>query len=407
MIAALLMFFLLGDSLDFADVTQRSGIHAASQVTASAWADFDRDGLPDLALIGSAQITLYNSLGDGAFRESPRSQRLRMPDANASGAVWADYDNDGFPDLYVFGMGANRLFRNLAGEGFADVTLPAGVGDIGNSSAAAWGDFDADGWLDLYVANAPCPDCAPNERSRSRDALYRNKGNGAFTDVSGLLGFDALLGAGMAARWLDYDNDRDLDLLAVNDSDMDAAGNRLWRNDGAGGAAWRFHNAASQTDTAQLARRLGMASGDVDNDGDPDILAAGETPHNAQFSSADFDNDGRIDFALTTPDTGLRLYRNVSVAGMANNWLALDMQGGSGIDRDAIGTRVTVETDTGLRQTRAVHASSGAEKTLRFGLGDGQIRRVVVSWLDGTYHEYTRVPVNRRCAITRTTMQCH
>ena len=415
MLAALLMFFLLGDSLQFADITASAGIHETRPATASAWTDYDRDGLPDLfATGGSAQNMLYRNHGDGTFRESPQSSQLQSPDLNSKGAVWADVDNDGWRDLYVFGAGANRLFRNLAGAGFADVTLSAGVGDIGDSSAAAFGDFDADGWLDLYVANHSClPDCAHEDLSRSRDTLYRNKGDGSFSDVSGLLGFEALLGAGMAAGWLDVDEDRDLDLLVVNDAAVGGLGNQLWRNDGAGGAGWRFHNASAETDTDALAREMDMASGDVDNDGDIDRFAfslalpddAGGNAHTTRFASADFDRDGRMDIAATH-EGGLRLYRNVSVAGMANNWLALDMRGGGAIDMDAVGTRVTVETDDGLRQTREVTTGSGAELSLHFGLGDAEMRRVVVSWLDGMYHEYTRAPVNRRCVVSRTAMEC-
>ena len=226
MFAALLLFFLLSDSILFSDVSQSAGISAAHRAiwdenapgpypdgylaAGSGWADYDNDGWVDLFVAGNlAPNALYRNLGDGEFVESPHSHQLQLPDIPSGGAVWADYDNDGWRDLYVLNMGANRLFRNLAGEGFVDVTLAAGVGDNGKSSSAAWGDYDEDGWLDLYVTNWAClPECVPRDFSQSRDTLYHNNGDGTFTDVSGLLGFEALLGAGFAVSWLDYDDDR-------------------------------------------------------------------------------------------------------------------------------------------------------------------------------------------------------
>ena len=102
--------------------------------------------------------------------------------------VGADYDNDGFKDLYVVAHGPNVLFHNEAGQGFHDVTEIAGVGDSGKGSTAAWGDYDADGHLDLYVANWRCyPEC-PREKATAlaSDRLYHNLGDGTFADVSSL-----------------------------------------------------------------------------------------------------------------------------------------------------------------------------------------------------------------------------
>ncbi len=521
MFAALLLFFLLGDSILFSDVSQSAGISATHRAiwnedapgpypdgylaAGSGWADYDNDGWVDLFVAGNlAPNALYRNLGAGEFVVSPHNHQLQLPDIPSGGAVWADYDNDGWRDLYVLNMGANTLFRNLAGEGFVDVTLAAGVGDNGKTSSAAWGDYDEDGWLDLYVTNWAClPECEPSDFSQSRDTLYHNNGDGTFTDVSGLLGFEALLGAGFAVSWLDYDDDRDLDLYVVNDKAVNALGNVLWRNDGAGCAGWCFRNVSALAGADTIVHGMGLAVGDYDNDGDIDLYfsnmvrsmallenrgdgrfgdvaeragvayhtgeavgwgtsffdydndgwldlylaATGISPiygkagmhyaypdrlyHNQAgggfravpgelfsaaaepsmgFSSADFDRDGRIDYLLTIWDSGHRLYQNVGVAGLVNNWIAFDLQGGDGVDRDAIGTRVIVETDDGLRQLRELKSGSslgaGEELALHFGLGESEIRRVIVSWLDGLVHEYSQLPINQRCLITRVTMQC-
>ncbi|MDE2950135.1 MAG: CRTAC1 family protein [Chloroflexota bacterium] len=535
-------YYFMSDTIHFHDVSLEAGITASHRAiwqedaprrfgeqylaAGTAWADYDNDGWVDLFVTGNLDPNvLYRNNGDGSFAVSEFSEALSLPDVPSGGAVWADYDNDGWRDLYVLNMGANRLFRNLEGQGFADVTIEAGVGDIGKGSTAAWGDYDADGHLDLYVVNWSCvPECDLKDFSRSRDALYHNDGDGSFTDVSGLLGFEALLGAGFAASWVDYDNDRDLDLYVVNDKVVNALGNVLLRNDGDGCDGWCFSDVSAASGTDSVVHGMGLATGDYDNDGDldfyfsnmvnamvllenqgdgafinstdfarvgyntgqsvgwgtafldfdndgwldlflastglapasgassgqlddPDQLLHSLAPeygpagmhfqypdmlyHNQRdgsfaavdqdlfnqgaqptmgFSSADYDRDGRVDFALTYWDVGHRLFQNDNLAALMNNWIAFDLQGGGGIDRDAIGTRVRVDTVDGLSQIREVKSGSslgaGNELALHFGLGDSQITRVLVSWLNGDYHEYTQVAVNQRCLITPEMMEC-
>jgi len=546
---ALLAIFLLGaalchafdDTALFRDVSASAGIAATHRgiwyeyvpvpyddgymAAGSAWADYDRDGWVDLFVTGNLDPNvLYRNTGDGAFTVSDYSETLSLPDIPSGGAVWADYDNDGWRDLYVLNMGPNKLFRNLAGAGFADVTLSAGVGDNGKGTSAAWGDYDEDGHLDLYVINWSCyPECELVDFARSRDVLYHNNGDGTFTDVSGLLGFEPLLGAGFAVSWLDYDDDRDLDLYVVNDKVINAIGNVLWRNDGAGCAGWCFRNVSEASGAGSTVHGMGLASGDYDNDGDLDLyfsnmvgamvllenqgdgtfenstayagvayrtggsvgwgtafldydndgwldlyLAATgvtavtsfgdrqpETPdelhglppeytsgglhfvypdmlyHNERdgsfraidqrlfsgkskasmgFSTADYDRDGRVDFALTWWNDGHGLYQNSSYAGKRNNWVAFELEGNAAMDRDAIGARVTVVASDGLSQMRELKSGSslgaGNEMALHFGLDDAAIERVVVSWLNGEYHEYSNVPVNRRCRLSWERMDC-
>ena len=521
-VAAFLFFFLLTqDNLLFVDVSQRAGISATHRAiwnenapgpyengylaAGSAWADYDGDGWVDLFVTGNLDANaLYHNQGDGSFAVSEYSALLSLPEVPSGGAVWADYDNDGWRDLYVLNMGANRLFRNLAGAGFADVTVAAGVGDIGKGTTAAWGDYDEDGHLDLYVTNWSClPACELADFSRSRDVLYHNNGDGSFTDVSGLLGFEALLGAGFSVSWVDYDDDRDLDLYVVNDKAVNAVGNVLWRNDGAGCGGWCFTDVSAYSGADVVAHGMGLATGDYDNDGDLDfyfsnmvrpmvllenagagrfidvsaragvdyrtgdavgwgtaffdydndgwldlyLTATGISPiygkagmhyeypdmlyHNERngrfspapqeqfsegdyptmgFSTADYDRDGRVDYMLTLWNDGHRLVQNQSFDARRRRWIAFEIEGGGMIARDAFGTRVRVVTDDGLSQLRELKSGSslgaGNELVLHFGLGDAQIKRVIVSWLNGDYHEYTNIEPNQRCLITMQRMQC-
>ena len=151
-----------------------------------AWGDYDRDGWIDLFVTGNLEPNiLYRNLGDGGFAVSALSDQLSLPDLPSGGATFADYNNDGWLDLYILNFGANRLFRNDAGAGFTDVTLEAGVGDRGKGTSAAWGDYDGDGWLDLYLTNWSCyPECDPVDFAAQQDRLYHNNGDGSFTDVT-------------------------------------------------------------------------------------------------------------------------------------------------------------------------------------------------------------------------------
>src|SRR5205085_417849 len=96
---------------------------------------------------------LYRNNCDGTFTEVAKQAGVDMPEDDSAGAVAADYDNDGWADLYVLNLGPNRLFHNNGDGTFTDVTLKAGVGDPGRGTSAAWGDYDGDGLLDLYVVN--------------------------------------------------------------------------------------------------------------------------------------------------------------------------------------------------------------------------------------------------------------
>ena len=332
----------------FVDVTEAAGIDAPHQATwamhdpdfttgylgvGQAWGDYDGDGWLDLYVTGNELPNiLYRNNGDGSFAISEHSQSLDMAGSRAGGAVWADYDNDGWKDHYVLAHGANQLVHNEQGTGFRNVTERAGVGDMGKGSTATWGDYDGDGYIDLYVANWACyPECDPLDFSRSQDRLYHNDGNGAFSDVSDLLGYEKLLGAGFTASFVDYDNDFDPDLYVVNDSLMNPIGNVLWRNDGPGCGGWCWSDVSTETGAGIVIEGMGLAVGDYDNDLDLDLYfsnmvnpsalirnegdgsfveisdsarVGGELVGTVGWGAAflDYDNDGWLDLFLSTTE---------------------------------------------------------------------------------------------------------
>ena len=262
----------------FLHVTEAAGIDAKHtqgyQVTGQAWADYDRDGWLDLYVTDSVgPNTLYRNNGDGAFSVSLLNDLVALPEHYSGGASWADYDNDGWPDLLVLGREADVLFHNEGGQGFTDVTAAAGVSDPYASKTASWADYDNDGWLDLYVANWSCvPRCARTPGSTGQpDQLYHNNGDGTFSNASALLG-GKNSGGGFVARWLDYDDDGDLDIYLINDEFILPPGNKLFRNDGPGCDGWCFSEVSEEAGADTRVMGMGVAADDWDRDGDLDIF---------------------------------------------------------------------------------------------------------------------------------------
>lgn len=336
----------------FVDVSQDAGItathHGEWQLfertfetgylgIGQAWGDYDNDGWLDLYVTGNKDAnTLYHNNQDGTFSVSEFSGSVSLPDALSGGTIWIDYDNDGWQDLYVVNFGANTLFHNEQGTGFVDVTAIAGVGDTAKGTSSTWGDYDSDGDLDLYVANWSCfPECSlepgPEENVQARDTLYRNNGDGTFTDISDMLVFERLLGSAFIASFVDYDNDGDQDIYVVNDMFKNPIGNVLWRNDGAGCGEWCWVDASEEANARIYSHGMGLAVGDYDNDLDLDFYftdivnrmmllqnqgdgtftensrhaGVGIGPSSAVGWAADFfdyDNDGWLDLYVTTTE---------------------------------------------------------------------------------------------------------
>lgn len=265
----------------FADVSRAAGIVQTRQgderAIGQAWGDYDGDGRLDLYVTDpEGPNTLFHNNGDGTFSRSPLTGQVSLPDAYSGGATFVDYDNDGRSDLYVVNWGANTLFRNEGGH-FVDVTDVAGVGDPANGQSASWGDFDNDGYLDLYVANWACyPRCGRPSTGDS-DRLYRNNGDGTFSDVTHWLN-SKVLGSGFIASFVDYDNDGDLDIYLINDEFIHPIGNALWRNDGPGCKGWCFTEVSAQVNADTKVMGMGLAVLDYDNDGRFDFYFSNAGP---------------------------------------------------------------------------------------------------------------------------------
>lgn len=286
LLAMLTLTLVAQEVSPFTDVSEAAGVHATHRAVwdpeesrrgylavGQAWGDYDNDGHVDLYLTGNLDpnVLLHNE-GDGSFRPAPFTQQLALAQLPSGGALWADYDNDGWRDLFVLNDGPNTLWRNLAGAGFEDVTARAGLGGEAKSSSAAWADYDGDGWLDLYVANWSCfPECDPVDFARQQDRLYRNLGDGSFRDVTDELGIARTRGAGFAVSFVDFDRDGDADIYVVNDKLQNEVGNVLWRNDGPGCERWCWTDVSAAAGADALINGMGLAIGDYDNDLDPDF----------------------------------------------------------------------------------------------------------------------------------------
>ena len=301
------------ESVTFTDVTKESGItffHVSSpdkkyilesMSGGVAVFDFDKDGLLDVYFVNaptvatagnarSARSELWRNRGGGKFVDVTDKAGVAYP-GWGMGVVAADFDNDGWHDLYVTCYGPNRLYRNNGDGTFADIAEKAGVADSRWSAGAAFADYDRDGWLDLFVANYvdvrldALPEfgkgrfcefhgvpvqCGPRGLNGSGDSLYRNRGDGTFEDVSTRAQVADPKGRyGMGVAWSDFDADGRPDLFVAND----AGPNFLYKNNGNG----TFVDVALQAGTALSEDgaeqgSMGVAIGDYDHSGGWSIL---------------------------------------------------------------------------------------------------------------------------------------
>jgi len=276
------------------------------------WIDYDQDGLLDLYLVNSAPTrvyrpahplssALYRNNGDGTFTDVTVKAGVAAKDLFGMGVAVGDYDNDGFPDLFVLGYGHCILYHNNGDGTFTDVTTKAGVENTGKwASGAAWFDYDNDGRLDLVIANyvdwSPeknfyCGDrgpgmrsyCHPDDFHGQPPTLYHNNGDGTFTDVSRISGVGAKGGNGLGVVTFDYDNDGWQDIFIANDHMPN----------------FLFHNNRNGT-FSEIGYQAGVA-----------VSEDGEFEAGMGTDAADTTGNGRMDLVVTHLDMQLaRLYQN-------------------------------------------------------------------------------------------------
>ncbi|MFZ0394563.1 MAG: FG-GAP-like repeat-containing protein [Terracidiphilus sp.] len=265
---------------EFLDVAPQAGVDIVGHAGGVILEDFDGDGFLDLMISSSGpmdQLRFFHNNGDGTFTDRTAEAGL-LGETGGLNIVLTDYNNDGHPDVLVlrggwlhrFGEYPMSLLRNNGNGTFDDVTEEAGLLSMHPTQTAAWADYDNDGWLDLFVGVESTPD------NPHVSQLFHNNGDGTFTEVAQQNGL-ANLGFVKGVAWGDFNNDGRSDLYV---SVMDGP-NRLFRNDGPRDPRhpradqWRFTDVTAQAGVAEPLRSFATWFFDFDNDGWPDIFVAG------------------------------------------------------------------------------------------------------------------------------------
>jgi hypothetical protein len=465
--------------------------------------DYNNDGLLDVFLVNGGHVDpkhpenfdrhdpryrsrLYRQNKDGSFTDVTEQAGLaNAGDGNyGMGVAVGDYDNDGYPDLYVTSYGKNILYHNNGDGTFTDVTAKAGVAGGGWSVSAGFFDYDNDGKLDLFVTRYMDWDmqhskdcggtfhtyCPPGEFPRTTNILYHNRGDGTFEDVSQRSGIAAKKGHGLGVAFADYDGDGFTDIYVANDGMQQY----LFHNNGNG----TFTEVALQAGAALNLdggplSGMGVVFQDYDNDGKPDVIvttlprqtyAVFHNDGSGAFSDRglqtgvtmlsgatsgwgvgleDFDNDGQKDlfitqghvldnvevidpslhyleptllalnhngrFERTDPGTDAQVSGRGAAFGDLNNdgwvdavttvlgahpqfffnrggsshWLTITLRG-TRSNRDGLGARVQVNGQTRFATTAGSYASAN-DKRLHFGLGSAKSAKIEVFWPSGTH----------------------
>ncbi|WP_456426599.1 FG-GAP-like repeat-containing protein [Rhodocaloribacter sp.] len=249
-------------------------LHSGSEVidddqfgTGAAWFDFDFDGDLDLYMterVGANHLFRNNS--DGTFTDVAAEYGAEDAEHDGAGVAIADFNNDGWPDIYLANADNDVLLRNDGGAGFTDITATAFTAVLEQrGTTASWGDYDGDGFLDLYVANHKH---VLDRALDHHDFLFHNNGDETFTNVSYLLGLNNLDGFGFIGGWTDFDEDDDLDIFVVNDCLHDSLPNKFYRNDGGiDWERWIFTEVSVEVGAGQCENGMGLARGDYNRDG--------------------------------------------------------------------------------------------------------------------------------------------
>jgi hypothetical protein len=327
----------------FSDVTKEAGLLDPVNSIAAQWADFDNDGYLDLFICCERQPNrLYRNRGDGTFEEVAAKAGVQGSGESCKGCAWIDYDNDGYPDLFLTNYtGPAQLYHNNRNGTFTEVTKEMGITGPTTAGFSCWAfDFDNDGYLDIFATCYEAPLSAvvkgligqPHAVQPTR--LFRNLGGKGFQDVTKELGLDFAFGT-MGSNFGDFDNDGYLDFyLGTGWPDYAALiPNRMFKNVG----GKRFSEVTVSSGTGHLQKGHGVAIGDWDRDGNVDIFiemggfVPGDKYHNILFQNPGHDN----------------------------NWLTVKLVGKK-TNRSAIGARIKVVTAGDEPLTIHRHVSSGS-----------------------------------------------
>lgn len=426
----------------FEDVTEKAGVGGPWYTMGVTAGDFDNDGYPDLFLSNYGPNVLLRNNGNGTFTNVTKKAGVSGNKEFSVGAVWLDYDLDGFLDLYVgnyltfdpeykyfyapdgfpgpmaYDAQKDVLYHNNGNGTFTDVTDMMGITDVdGRAMGVGAADYDEDGYVDIYVAN-----------DHTLNYLFHNEGGKRFTDRGTMTG-TAFSQAGeatvsMSVDFADFNNDGLLDMFVSDDTFCS-----LYRNEGNGVYSDKAYASGLSTVCAQF---VGWSSTffDYDNDGDVDIFKTnGELKHlyghedqllenigDEKFSDValskgeyftkeyvgrgtcvgDYDNDGDLDVVITNLNDNCRFLRNNQ--GNKNNWIMLKLEGTSS-NRDAIGARVRIRAG-GLEQIAQKKSTTGYlsqnDPRIHFGVGKSEkIEMIEIKWPSGNIQVLENVPANQ------------
>jgi hypothetical protein len=494
----------------FKEIFEESGLKRQEISYGAAWSDYDNDGNLDLLIAGSP-TTFYRNMGNGTFEDV--TDAAGLSNIAAVAGVFGDYDNDGCPDLFINVLSrtpdsGDKLFHNNCKGKFRDATIAAKIeGFLGvrSNTGAAWADYDNDGYLDLYIAdNGDYYNLSLTTLNFKPNILYHNNGDGTFTDVTRFAGVDGItqcipphssfsrikrtingeIKLSFQPAWLDYNGDNFMDLFVATDGGVSP----LYKNNGDG----TFTDVTREAGLCMRGTGMGVAVGDYDNDGDFDIYVTNvgvnymwENNGNETFTEVakklsasdpshvgwgtnflDYDNDGYLDLyvvngsgnpgdsileladdtldkfyhgtegkfedlteelkitgddkkegsavgdfnndgyddiivlsaARTKKDLN-RLYKNV---GSGNNWLKIKLRGKKS-NRDAVGAKIKLTTG-GEMQTRQLESGGSflSQNSLwqTFGLGKSEsVDEVEIKWPSGIVQTLKDIAANQIVTI--------